>query len=235
MNIAICDDIVECREKLMTLLIPYIEKYSLHIEVFETGEAFISSLERGINYAIIFLDIELKGMSGLEVAQRIREKQDNTIIIFVTGYVNYVSDTFRLGAFQFLTKPINENDFAYDFERAIHTYQTQHRRYVVRWRDTNTSVEYNKIYYIEAYNRHLFIHTTSGEYECVGKLSDEYAKLKPYGFARCHQGYLVNLSKIKQIDKKTVCMVNEENVPISRQLRSAFLEQFNLYLAGVRI
>ena len=96
-------------------------------------------------------------------------------------------------------------------------------------------LEYEEIFYIEAYNRHLFIHTETEGYECVGKLTGDSEKLKPYHFARCHQGYLVNLSKIKRINKASIKLKNEKEVPISRRYRAGVMEAFNLYLAGRKI
>lgn len=79
-----------------------------------------------------------------------------------------------------------------------------HKQYKVKWRNVNYVIEYNDIFYIEAYNRRLYIHEENQGHECVGKLHDEYERLKSYGFSRCHQGYLINLSKVRKIDNKSV-------------------------------
>lgn len=72
-------------------------------------------------------------------------------------------------------------------------------------------------------------------YECVGKLQDECEKLKSYGFSRCHQGFLINLSKVRKIDKKSVSLNNGITIPISRQYRQSLMQDFNLYLAGISL
>ena len=110
-----------------------------------------------------------------------------------------------------------------------------HTQYRIKWRDVNHVVEYKDIFYIEAYNRHLFIHEEKQGYECVGKLQDECEKLKSCGFSRCHQGFLINLSKVRKIDKKSVSLNNGVTIPISRQYKQSLMQDFNLYLAGISL
>ena len=232
MNIAICDDDIEYVNQIDELLQSYKEEYHLKIDKYTVGEEVINALKKGILYDMVFLDIEMDETSGLDVAKYIRERNREIMITFVTSHVNYVSDTFRLGAFQFLLKPIDEAVFKSDFERALETYRIKHEKYMVRWRDVSSVIECGDIYYIESYNRHIYIQMELNGYECVGKLTDEYEKLKKYDFARCHQGYIVNMSKIRQVDKDSVLLKNGKKIPISRRLKNEFMDEFNLYLAG---
>lgn len=234
-HIAVCDDLSASRTKIDNLLEPYKKPNSLSVHIFSSGEELLAFPNYAATFSIVFLDIEMGNISGLDVAYDIRPKNKNVIIFFITSYVNYVPDSFRLGAFQFLVKPLNDDDFKKDFERALNTLRSMHKQYVIKWRDTNHVVEYKDIYYIEAYNRHLFIHEENHGYECVGKLQDECEKLKSYGFSRCHQGFLINLSKIKRIDKKSVVLDNGVTIPISRQYKQGLMQAFNLHLAGISL
>lgn len=229
MRIAVCDDNKEYIDEICRLIKLYEGKYTFEIDIFMSGEEFIQCNKK---YDIIFLDIEMQAISGLDVAASIRSKKDDAIIIFITSYVNYISDTFRLGAFQFLVKPFSEEDFKIDFERAINTYISKHMKYMVKWREKIFYIEYNEIIYIEAYDRHLYIITENQKYECVGKITEAYDKLKLYGFIRCHQGYIVNVRKIKMIDKSGVMMGNMVQLPVSRKYKSELQDGFNMYLAG---
>ena len=233
MNIAVCDDDINCINRIEQLLQPYKEREELSINTYLSGEEFLAEIDETVKHDIIFLDIEMSEITGIEVAYRLRKRDNNAIIIFITSYLNYVSDTFRLGAFQFLVKPIDEKAFCYDFERAVKTYKNNHKFYQIKWRNTNCILEYGDIYYIEGFNRHLYIYTDSDKgYECVGKLQDEEKKLKTYNFVRCHQGYLVNMSKIKEINKSDIVLKNNVKIPISRKYRLELLESFNLFLSG---
>lgn len=228
-KIAICDDSTECIKTIKTMIMPYETKYQLEIKTFESGEAFFENKD---TFDILFLDIEMKQISGIDVAASIRANNDDAIIIFITSHSNYVSDSFRLRAFQYLTKPFSEKDFRFDFERALSSYNAKHKKFVVKFMDERAILECKDILYIEAYDRHLFIKTIDNQYECVGKLSDKYEELKFFGFERCHQGFLVNIKKIKRISGYKVIMETEVEVPISRKYKSTIIDAFNLYIAG---
>ncbi len=232
MNIAICDDDRNCIDRIMQLLQPYQESEKFDIAAYQTGESFLCRNIKEYDYDIVFLDIEMGEISGLDIAAQLRKNNSKAIIIFVTSHVSYVSDTFRLGAFQFLVKPIDESAFKYDFERALRTYRNNHRFYQIDWNHTKTIVEYGDIRYIEGYKRHLLIHTDKECYKCVGKISDEANRLRLYNFVRCHQGYLVNLGHIKEINKTEIILTDNYIVPVSRGYRSNVMEIFNLFLAG---
>ena len=232
MNIAVCDDLPEYREKLKELLAPYIAANKLDIAEFCRGEDLVASCENGQIWDIVFLDIEMDGLTGIETGKRLRKTQRDVIVIFVTSHVNYVSDAFRQDAFQFLLKPVQEEDFRKDFERALRVWKNRRRRYLIKWRNTSNMLEYRSILYLEAYHRHIFVHASDADYECVGKLQEEYTKLKPFGFAQCHQGFVVNMSRIVSISKSSVKMDNGSEIPVSRRHYASLMSDFNLYMAG---
>ena len=232
MNIAVCDDLPEYREKLKALLNPYISVNQLDIAEFCCGEDLLAACEKGALWDIAFLDIEMDGLTGIETGKRLRKMQRDVIVIFVTSHINYVSDAFRQDAFQFLLKPVQEEDFRKDFERALRVWKNRRRRYLVKWRNTSNMLEYRSILYLEAYHRHVFVHTAEADYECVGKLQDEYMKLKPFGFVQCHQGFIVNMSRIVSITKLSVKLDNGSEVPVSRRHYAGLMSDFNLYMAG---
>lgn len=235
MNIAVCDDVREHRERLLGLLAPYTEANSLQVHEFSRGEDLLAAFTEAGRWDIVFLDIEMDGMTGIDTARKLKKLQRDVIIIFITSHVSYVSDAFRLDAFQFLVKPVQEEDFRKDFSQALRLWQARHRQYVVKRRDASFTLEYRQILYLEAYNRHLSIHTADGCFECVGKLQDEQAKLRPYGFTRCHQGYVVNLAHVKSIGRDCVFLDTGAEVPVSRRLHTALMTEFNLYIAGKQI
>lgn len=235
MNIAICDDDITCVNRIQELINSYNLSEELNIKSYLSGKEFIQNLDEALRCDIIFLDIEMPEVSGLDVAHALRENGSKAIVIFITSHINYVSDTFRLGAFQFLVKPVQESAFNVDFERAIRTYRNTHKFYQINWRETKHVVEYGDICYIEGYNRHLYINTESEGYECVGKIQEEEDKLRLYNFVRCHQGYIVNMSKIRDIKKNVLVLKNGVEIPVSRRYRDNLMEKFNLFLAGVSI
>jgi len=236
MRIAICDDEPACCNTIVQLIEPYItEKIDIKYDLFYSGEEILKLCGNHPIFDIVFLDIEMQGLSGLETAKRLLELHEETIIIFTTSHVNYVSDTFRLKTFQFLVKPIAPEVFRLDFERAMNQYMINHTKYVIKWRNEQTYLEYKEILYIDIYMKHLYIHTAEQRYECVGKISEEEEKLRKFCFIRCHQSYLVNIKHIKAIGKNNIVLSNNEHIFMSRKMRSKVFEAFNLYLAGYSI
>ncbi len=233
MKIAICDDDIEYINKIESLLEEYRDEKGLQISSFNCGEEFLKDIdENNKQYDILFLDIEMKEISGLDIAKVLKEKGQNAIVFFVTSYTSYVSDTFTLGAFQFLVKPIEEEIFRKEFERALEEYVGRRKKYLVRWKGTTRLLDFDEIFYIEVFKKHLYIYTKDKKYECFGKLSDEAEKLKLYKFSRCHQAYIVNLTKIRSVEKQMLIMENEVVIPIGRKYRKDLNDDFTLYMAG---
>lgn len=233
MKVAVCDDEDTFREKLCEYLQPYLKKYpEILVSSFSCGHDILKAYEQGDSFDILLLDIQMEDLDGVEVAKRIRQKDKNIILIFITSYLSFISDTFRVGAFQFLVKPVNQSDFCRDFERAIEQYKIIHFKYVIKWLGETAALEISEIFYIEAYSRHLFIYTENDRFECIGKLSEEVKRLRSYHFVRCHQGYLVNMEYIKLIDKASILLKNSRQIPMSKYFAVQVKEAFNDYLLG---
>ena len=232
MRIAICDDEKFYREKVKENLDTYKKEYpEIEILEFNCGEDLIAFYNIGEKFDFLFLDIQMKDIDGVQTAQEIRKWDNHVIIFFITSHVSFVSATFRVGAFQFLTKPINETDFKKDFDRAIEQHKINHYKYIVKYKDSTVKLEIKNIIYIEAINRHLFVVDKANRYECIGKLRDEEKKLSSYGFVRCHQGFLVNIAYIKLVNKTSIVLKNGNEIPVSKGLRSNLMDYFNKYIA----
>lgn len=233
MNIAICDDEKSCCKEIEQLIIPYIKRQpNIEYKIFNCGEELLDYCSNRAAFDIAFLDIKMLSINGLDVANRLLELNGNCIIFFVTSHISYVSDTFRIKTFQFLIKPVDADVFNHDFERALQLYNVLHTKYLIRWRDKQTCIEFKDILFIEVNGKHLCVNTIMDKYEYVGKLSDEEKRLKDFHFVRCHQSYLVNLAYIKTIERDRLKLTNGHYVLVSRQMRRNLQEAFNLYLTG---
>lgn len=114
LKIAVVDDEKTIREQIVKLIEKQI--YDCHVSMFSSGEELNACEKR---FDIVFLDVKMKGIGGIETARRLRKKSEDTVLIFVTGIKEYVFDALDLYAFQYLLKPINERKFAEVLERAI--------------------------------------------------------------------------------------------------------------------
>lgn len=236
MRIAICDDEEIHRDAVEKLLMANMDT-NIHIvwESFRSGEELLRRCREGASFDIVFLDIEMGEMTGLEAAEELFSHNKDTIVFFVTSHINYVSDTFRLNAFQFLIKPVDPEVFKQDFERAIRTYVAKHKNYLIKWRDKQTHLEYKDIIFIETKGKHILIHTQKKSYECVGKISEEAKRLKNFGFVQTHQSYLINVAYMKSIEKTEVVLFDGRRLLLSRQRRKETVHAFNKFLIGHHI
>ena len=196
-KIAICEDEKYQREIMQQYILEHREYDSnMEISAFSSGEAFLDACAAGEKYDILFLDIQMAGVNGIEVAHEKRKKNKNTIIFFITGFAEYVSDAFVVDAFQFLQKPVRKELFDREFSRALKKYYTQNKLYPINDKSKLLSLKLQEIVYLEVLVREIIIHTTSGKYSKIGKMDAEEKQLFPYGFIRIHRTYLVNMNHI---------------------------------------
>ena len=235
MNVAICDDDTTIHDIVKS----YIEEFNIkngifdvRINAFSSGEAllkfYLTDIQKPLD--IIFMDIEMNELNGIDTIRKLQLQYNNLIIIFITGHTKYAPETFRVGAFQLIDKPISKADFFSDYSRAINTYKEFHKEIFFTWQGVKTVVEYKDIYYIEAYNRHLFIHTETKIYEFIGKLSDYEKTLCLSGFVRTHQSFIVNMKYIKSINIADILLENNATVYMSKHKRKDVLTEFNKYI-----
>jgi len=233
MKIAICDDEKIFRDTITEYLKPYKEKNSEITESeFCCGEDLVSAYEAGSRFDLIFLDVEMKNISGVDAGQKIRALDNTVMFIFITSYTKYVPEAFILNAFQFLVKPVEQKIFNKEFDRAISTYSKMKYIYQITVKAKPVLLEVKDILYIETYGRNLRAVTLSNKYEFVGNISAEESKLSEYGFARCHKGYLVNMHYIFRPENNMFVLSNEQTIPISKHYKNEVLSKLNKYISG---
>lgn len=227
-RIAICDDEPAVCSQIETILLNYSEESNLDIEiqVFYSGEELCKFLEDGEGFDLIFLDIELKLINGIEVGRKIREDLDNQLmrIVYISGKDNYYLDMFEVRPMHFLPKPIKASHIIKDLRLAmkltdrlggIFTYKKGQQTYRIAVKD---------IIYFESINRQVKIVTTGGEELFYGKLNDVYDQVAKYHFMQIHKSYIVNYHHIAKFKYEEVTMSNSEILPISQSRRKAIRE-----------
>jgi len=237
MNIAICDDIEEICNKIKDTLQKN-DIFDLNIDCFLNGCDLISSMHNKL-YDIVYLDIEMPGLNGIETAQELQKFNHSIIIIFVSSYSCYISKAFRINAFQFLMKDsLSESDIIFEYNRALERYNKEHYKYYILQKTSTSYFEINNIAYIESANRHLYLHfLDNSHFEFRGKLDKEEKKLIPYNFIRVHESFLVNVCFINTIKNSHLIVntSNKEEIPISRKYKEKLLNAYNLFNMGYMI
>ena len=232
MRIAVCDDDRAIREELFRLIQKQVSEAD--IMEYQSGEELINT--RG-NFNIYFLDIEMGEVSGMDIARSIREQEENgrqrSIIIFVTGYREYMEAAFDVNAFHYLIKPIDAEKFSEVFKRAwkeAAVFYEQEKKYIiVKSSGTQQKILLKNIYYIESGNKKVIFHTTDGTLEVYGKM-EELEKGLGNTFYRCHRCYLVNMEKISAYSADNIQVINGDNLLLARKKYSDFIKIYMRYV-----
>lgn len=230
MNIAICDDNIKICAEISNLIHSQIS--DAEIFIFNSKDELLNAKE---NFQICFLDI--KAVDGIEIAKTLRRRQEllnspKSILIFVTGYAEFMSAAFDVHAFHYLLKPIDAQKFSNVLTQAvaeIQTVQSQLENFLLIKLDGVTKkIFLQDIFYIESQNKKVVIHTTNGIFEIYGKM-DAYEVALGESFFRCHRGYLVNLAKISAYTSDTIRLCNGEKIFIAAKKFPIFVNAFLRY------
>ena len=234
-RIAVCDDNEQVHDDMNVLLKKYSDTHldeSFLFMAFENGEQLLQCKEP---IDLLFLDIELGEKSGIDLVPVMQQKYPNIVIMFISSHTKYFIYSHRLNVFQYLTKPFDERIFFEEMERFLDRYHRMQDVYTLDLRNAVVQFPIYEIVYIEASLRHLKIHHCQmGVYEKVGQIGKEEAMLKPYGFIRCHHGYLVNARYIERIKGGTVYLKTIPNgtpdllneLPVSKNKQQTAKQQY---------
>lgn len=180
---------------------------------------------RGETFDLIFLDIELKAMNGVNLGAKIRTELQNekTHIVYISAKSEYAMELFAVRPLNFLIKPVQEQDIIKNLEKAIKLSQ-YYDDYIKFQRGSELySVAYGEVRYFSTTGRKVEIHTTSVDLDFYGKLDDVQAKTPP-GFIRIHKSYLIHEMYVKKWEYEMVVMNRDEQLSISPRYRKAVRE-----------
>ena len=233
-KIAICDDEPSACDRLKTKLedIEMLYNYEFQISVYIGAEGLLSAYSRPGLFDILFLDVEMPGLSGLSAARAIRRLPDPDVkIIFVSNYPEYMQDSFNVGAFQYLQKPIRAEQILEQVKRfALELEESSGLSILVKGDGTERPVFLNQILYIESVkNQKNFLRYVCKEQTLVGKgnLSDMDKSLSTHHFFSPHRGLLVNMRQVRLIRQNGIEMSNGDRLPLSRRREKEFRDYFN--------
>ena len=230
MNIAVCDSEKNLCEDISNLILQ--NKPDANIFTFTTKEDLLRSKE---NFEIFFLDI--KGVGGIEIAKILRRRQNflnapKSILIFVTGYNDFMAEAFDVQAFHYLLKPVDKKKFSQVFNRAcseIENFQTQVEKFLfVKVGGMSKKIFLREIFFVESDNKKIIFHMQDKIFESYGKISELEITLGE-NFYRCHRCYIVNFAKISAYNSESITLTSGEKILLSAKKYSDFVKNFLNY------
>ena len=231
-RIAIVEDEAAVREQLAGYVQRYTRQYGIQFEVtmFTDGVEILEDY-RPV-YDIIFLDVEMQHLDGMETARRIRELDSDVLLIFITNMAQYAIKGYAVGALDYVLKPVPYFAFSQQLQKAVNQLAKRTRHYLAVPVDGGMRrLDAATIYYIESEGHRVHFYTEDGDFSAPGALKALEEKLTGRLFARCNSGYLVNLAQVSGVQQNTV-QVGPHELQISRPKRRAFLAALADYIGG---
>ena len=221
-NIGICDDEASMRRLLRAPLEQKLQLLGADYRIFEydCGETLLTRPEPEW-LDILFLDIEMKQLSGMETAKNLRKRDSHTLLIFVTAYPDFVFQGYEVHAFHYILKPYENQKIMKVLEQAIKELgQNREHYFTLEQKSGTTKIPAKKILAFSSDRRKIIISLEDGnKLEFYGKLDAVETDLPDY-FIRCHNRHLVNLNYVTALEKDG-CTLRSQSFPVSRAYRQS--------------
>jgi len=228
--IAVCDDEKYMLDKLTKLIYKFFHQKNIEIKIvqFLSGEKLLNFKSQ---IDILFLDIKMKNIDGMETAKKLRSINFKGFLIFVTILKEFVFEAFEVQAFDYLVKPIEENYFNKTMTRLLNVIQSsENRKLFIHIGNENKLIDFDEIVYCEVINRKVYLHLQSSEIINYYDKIENLEKKLDENFFKCHRSYLINLKYLYSFKNNIAYMNNGENIPVSRLRYKEFTNAIMQYM-----
>lgn len=226
-NIAVCDDDITTTTYIEELISNISNTNNIHVscDVFFDGTTLLKHISQNIYYDLIYLDIEMKHVNGIDAATQLRNMNIPSLIIYVSGYEQYLKKLFNTEPFRYLQKPIDKDTFNEFFLAAYKRLSEKSEYFTYNYNKSITKIPLNEITYFESQYRVVRIHTAPTQSNTIfdakfyGKINDIEKELSTsnHHFIRIHQSFLVNFDYIRSINFTSVTMTDGTILQISEE------------------
>ena len=229
LRIAVCDDDKVLCMQLKSMLNEIVENTD---EIFETstfysGEELYDYMVKGNPFDLIFLDIELCEINGVEVGRKVREELNDQVtqIVYISSKDSYAMDLFDIRPLNFLVKPLNREKIESVLKTARKVMFSNNQYFEYKIGNVNFNVLLSDVLYFESNGRKVKIILKDDEKEYYGKLSEVEEKLKDKDFFFIHKSYFINYNHVIEYAYEYVKMSNNKILAISQNNRKAVREK----------
>ncbi len=220
------------REQLAGYVQRYTRQYGTPFEITEFADGMEILEDYRPQFDIIFLDVEMKHLDGMETARRIRERDGGVLIVFITNMAQYAIRGYAVGALDYVLKPVPYFAFSQQLQKALGQLEKRERHYLAVAVDGGMRrLDAAEIYYLESEGHKVHFYTEKEDFVVLGTLKNYEEKLVGRAFARCNSGYLVNLAQVSGVQQDMV-QVGPYTLQISRPRRKAFMAGLADYIGG---
>lgn len=228
-HIAICEDNIPVQAQIENYISEILK--DCPVDVFSSGEELLSFLSKEKQrFSLYLMDISMPGISGIETAAAIRERDPYALIIYITDYKEYVYEVFETLPYRFITKPIDKEIFHRALSDAVNYITDRGELFHFHVDRVQYQIPFQEIIYFESHLRRITLHTGEETVSFYGKLQDLPKRLNPMLFVRTHASYLVNMEYIRCIRDTEILLCTGGHIPVSRKYRPSVRSRHLEYL-----
>ena len=235
MRILICDDDILITEQLEKYLREYFSKNGLNspeVVTFSSGESLLADAG---DKDIVFLDVEMPGISGIYTGKELKKGNPDIIIFIVTSFLEYLDEAMRFHVFRYLTKPIDKQRLFRNLKDALQLYLSDNTKIAVETKSGVHSINTTDLVCIEAQSRKIIVHTTGTDYESIHPMAYWQKTLDMPCFFQTHRSFIVNLKHVTDFDHTTISLCQNQFLAyLTRRKYSAFKAAYLMYLESMQ-
>lgn len=229
LRIGICDDDEQFTIQLERHVLAYAKRKGVHVETqtFLSPDKLFSNIDEDGLFDILFLDIELDDITGIDVGNRLRSDLKNEImqIVFISANDEYALQLFNIRPMNFLVKPITYDKVSFIMDEYDRLFPASNRYFTYNIRKKKCRISFNCILYFQSQGKKVQMVTQDGTEEFYGKLSDVVLQLNEQVFCVVHKSFVVNLHYVIQHKSDSVIMANKVEIPISQSMKQNVTEK----------
>ena len=228
MKIAICEDATFFSKQIEGYVNEWAIEKKVFVDIFayETAEEFLYEWNEREDYDIIFLDIIMGRIDGMELAKIIRKTNDDVALVFVTNMREYISEGYEFGAIHFLTKPAKREKIFACLDRANQIDRIK-RYFFYEDLEKSFRIPHEDILYIEKFGHSAEIVTAKGRYAIRKTMAQLLEELDDKIFAQCHRSYIINMRRIKYLHNDHIVMSDETEISLAKNMAKEINKKFH--------
>lgn len=231
MKIAICDDDWHMQQTLRLFIDQTYQDLDMLVDGFTSGEALLAAVQKQSQpYQLILLDIEMRGIDGIETAKRLRKLLPDCYIIFITSHDEFALTGYEVAAFRYLVKPVQPEKLT-EAISAVRAELSDHITLHVEDGPVEALLRVKDIYYIEAQDKRVRVVLKDTSFSDRRGIDEIERALAGEDFFRVHRSYLINFRYVARLDKNEILLVSGEQIPLSRLRKKAFKNAFQTYVS----
>lgn len=227
LEIALCDDSWADRDNILSYLHTYSENCNEEFSIieFDNGELLLKEFSN-YHFDLVFLDIYMKGESGIEIAHKIRAFNETCSIVFITGSPDYAIESYHVNALFYLLKPISYENLSVVMDKFYKSYTSSNDYLEFYSSRILIRVYLRDILYFEVYGHKSMIHLKDRVYSTNRSLSELEKELDNQTFLRCHRCFIVNMHYIVQVGDNYFLLTDNTQILISVRDKLKIKQQF---------